>query len=197
MSETRDELEKLMFIDSGAMSFLEKEIPAETLKRILTAATSCAWLGRWKILAVTTKSVRVRTVEVWQEGLRRLGRPKDVEFVERWKRAPLFVVFCLRTPAEPFQWVDAEHARTYSIKEVGTAVRSLELEGLVHGVGLHGIMGMLKPQINDGVKEVLGIPKDQEIVYFGIMGFPDEEAKAKFPKLQDVGFADTWGNALG
>src|SRR5437899_660295 len=87
-------LNELLFFEKGAMSFLEREIPHETVASILKAATSCSWLGKWKALAVTRKENRVRVVEVWQAGLRKIGQDRSAEFIERWKIAPLFVVFC-------------------------------------------------------------------------------------------------------
>lgn len=189
------ELSDLIYYPTGAMSFREKEIPPETVKEILNASTTCAWLGRWKLLSVTEKERRVKVVETWQDSLRMMGRLKDVEFIERWKLAPLFVLFCLPKDFKPYGWVPAEYARVYAIKEVGTAVKSMELKGLEHGIGLHGIMGLLIPSVSDGVKAVLGIPDDQELVYFGIMGYPKEEVKVEFPKLEDVSYSEAWANA--
>ena len=99
------------------------------------------------MLSVTERTRRTRVVEVWQHALRIIGRQKDSEFIERWKLAPLFIAFCEPCKFEPFGWVAAEQARVYSIQEVGTAVRSIELKALEHGIGLHGIMGLLKPEI--------------------------------------------------
>lgn len=118
---------------------------------------------------------------------------KSAEFIERWKIAPLFVIFCHPKTLGPFQWVPPEYVKISSIHEVGCAVRSLELIALSHGIGLHGIMGMLVPAISNPTKGVLGIPEDYEIVYFGIMGYPGEEVVVKFPSLSEVCYADTWG----
>lgn len=182
----------LIFYKTGAMSFHERSIAKEVLRDVLNAATSCAWLGRWKMLAVSESNRRVRTVEVWQEALRKIGRPKDADFVERWKAAPLFIAFCQPKKFESFGWVPSEHARTYSIQEVGSAVRSLELKALEHGIGLHGIMGLLMPEIGDGVKIELGIPPSQELVFFGIMGYPNVKVEQAFPKLNDLCYFEQW-----
>jgi len=40
---------------------------------------------------------------------------------------------------------------------------------------------------------VLGIPRDHEIIYFGLMGYPDEEVAQKFPSLNEVSYAEKWG----
>jgi hypothetical protein len=186
------ELSDLIYYRTGAMSFHEKEIPSEAKDDILRASTSSAWLGMWRLLSVTNKERRVKVVEEWQGALKKMGRSRDAEFVERWKVAPLFIVFCQPKNFQPFGWVPSVYARIYSIQEVGAAVRSMELEGLKHGIGLHGIMGILIPEIGDGVKAVLGIPEDQELVFFGIMGYPNEEVEQKFPSLKDVSYSETW-----
>jgi hypothetical protein len=67
------------------MSFQEKKIPFSTQEEILKVATSCTWLGRWKLLIITDKDQRVRVVKAWQEDLRKIGRLKDVDWIERWR----------------------------------------------------------------------------------------------------------------
>lgn len=185
-------LDDLIFHKTGAMSFHDKNIPGDVLNEILTAATSCSWLGRWKMLCVTDRNRRHRVVDVWQDSLKKMGRMKDIEFVERWKVAPVFIAFCQPKKFDSFGWVPPEYARVYSIQEVGTATRSLELKGLEHGIGLHGIMGLLIPEIGYGVKVEIGIPEDEELVFFGIMGYPNEKAEQSFPKLEEVCYFETW-----
>jgi len=45
------------------MSFHDKEIPLPVQEEILKAATSCTWLGRWKLLVVTDKNQRIEVVK--------------------------------------------------------------------------------------------------------------------------------------
>jgi hypothetical protein len=186
------ELDELIFYKTGAMSFHDREIPRRELEEVLKAATSCAWLGKWRMLSITDRNRRIKTVEIWQAALRKIGRLKDAEFIERWKLAPLFIAFCQPKTFEPYGWVPAEYARVFAIQEVGTAVRSLELKALEHNIGLHGIMGLLMPEVGDGVKSGLGIPADQELVFFGIMGYPNETVKQEFPRLEDVCYFEAW-----
>jgi Nitroreductase family len=177
------------------MSFQEKEISLSIQEEILKAATSCTWLGRWKLLIITDKNQRLKIVRAWQEGLRKIGRLNDVDWIERWKVAPLFIVFCQPSEFKPFQWVPAEYARIGEIHEIGSAVRSVELKALEYGIGLHGpIMGLLMPEVSGGVRTALGIPDDYELVHFGIMGYPKEEVEVTFPKLSEVSFANRWSN---
>jgi len=177
------------------MSFQEKEIPLPIQEEILKAATSCTWLGRWKLLVVTDENQRVEVVKAWQEDLRKIGRLKDVDWIERWKVAPLFIAFCQPKDFKPFQWVPGDYARIGEIHEIGSAVRSIELKALEHGIGLHGpIMGLFMPEVNRGVRAAPGIPEDYELVHFGIMGYPKEEVEVTFPKLSDVSFLNKWGN---
>ncbi len=188
-------LDKLIFYKTGAMSFQDKEIPPSVLEEILKAATSCTWLGRWKLVIITDKNQRVKVVKAWQEDLRKLGRLKDVDWIERWKIAPLLIAFCQPKDFEPFQWVPGDYARIGEIHEIGSAVRSIELKALDYGIGLHGpIMGLLIPEVNRGVRAALGIPEDYELVHFGVMGYPKEEVEVTFPKLSDVSFLNKWGN---
>jgi len=179
-------LSDLIFYRTGATSFHDKAIPDDILKEILTAATTGAWIGRWKLLSVTERDVRLKVVEAWQEALKGAGRPKDAEFIERWKDAPLFIAFVQPKDFQPFQWVPGEYARIYGIQEVGAAVRSMELKALEHGIALHGIMGLLVPEIGWGVKGILGISDNQELVFFGIIGYPNEVVEQKFPALDEV-----------
>ena len=195
MQESQRRLDSLIFYKTGPMSFQDKEIPPPIRNEILKAATSCTWLGRWKLLIITDKSQRVKVVEAWQEDLRSIGRLKDVDWIERWKIAPLFIAFCQPKEFDPFQWVPGDYARIGEIHEIGSAVRSIELKALEYGIGLHGpIMGLLMPEVNRGVRAALGIPENYELVHFGIMGYPKEEVEVTFPKLSDVSFADKWGH---
>jgi Nitroreductase family len=195
MQEGLRRLDDLIFCKTGPMSFQEKEISFSIQEEILKAATSCTWLGRWKLLIITDKNQRLKIVTAWQEDLRKIGRLKDADWIERWKIAPLFIVFCQPSDFKPFQWVPGDYARIGEIHEIGSAVRSVELKALEYGIGLHGpIMGLLMPEVNGGVKAALGIPGDYEIVHFGIMGYPKEQVEVTFPELSDVSFANKWGD---
>jgi nitroreductase len=192
--DNQGQLENLIFFKTGPMSFQDREIPQQIQEDILRAATSCTWMGRWKLLVVTDKSKRAEVVKAWQEDLKNIGRLKDVDWIERWKVAPLFIVFCQHRDFQPFQWVPGTYAKIGEIHEIGSAVRSVELKALEYGIGLHGpIMGLLMPEVNRGVKSVLGVPEDWELVHFGIMGYPKDEVEVTFPKLADVSFANKWG----
>jgi len=182
-----------LFFEKGAMSFQAREIEPEALREILTASTSCAWLGKWKLVSVSKKENIVGVVEAWQRGLRKLGQNRDVDFVERWKKAPLIIAFCQPKKLDRFHFVAGDYVRMFSIQEVGTAVRSVELVALTHGIGLHGIMGILVAEVAEPISEVLGLPTDHEIVYFGLMGYPDEEVAQKFPSLDEVCYPEKWG----
>lgn len=175
------------------MSFQAREIEPEVLEKILEAATSCAWLGKWKLVSVSKMENIVKVVESWQAGLRRIGQNRDVEFVERWKKAPLLIAFCQPRKFDQFHFVAGDLVRIFSVQEIGTAARSVELVALAYGIGLHGIMGILVPEVVAPINEVLGIPKDYEIVYFGLLGYPEEEVVQKFPSLSQVGYAEKWG----
>ena len=186
-------LKELLFFDKGAMSFLDKQIPENILHEVLSACTSSAWLGKWKLVFVTNRQVRTELVTAWQESLRKKGQNKDAGFIERWKIAPLLLVFCQPKKLDQFHFVPPDYVKIFSIQEIGGAVRSVELAGLIHGLGLHGIMGVLVPAIGEPIKQVLRVPTDYEIVYFGIMGYPDEEVAQKFPDLKEICYSDTWG----
>lgn len=195
MQEGQERLDSLIFYKTGPMSFEDREIPASIQEEILKAATSCTWLGRWRLLIITDKNQRAKVVKAWQEDLKKIGRLKDVDWIERWKVAPLFIALCQPRNFEPFQWVPSEYARIGEIHEIGLAVRSIELKALEYGIGLHGpIMGLLMPEVNRGIRAALGIPEDYELVHFGIMGYPKEKVEVRFPQLSDVSFANRWGN---
>src|SRR5207247_5863138 len=58
MQEVQRLLDNLIFYKTGPMSFQDKEIPPSVLEEILKAATSCTWLGRWKLVIITDKNQR-------------------------------------------------------------------------------------------------------------------------------------------
>jgi hypothetical protein len=188
-------LRRLLFYERGAMSFQAREIDPEILEKILKASTSCAWLGKWRLVSVSKRENIIRVVESWQGGLRKIGQNRDVEFVERWKKAPLLIAFCQPRKLDKFHFVAGDLVRIFSVQEMGTAVRSVELAALAHGIGLHGIMGILVPEVVEPINQVLGIPSDYEIVYFGLMGYPDEEVAQKFPTLDEVCYSEKWGTS--
>src|SRR5207249_10233675 len=105
MQESRGRLDDLIFCKTGPMSFQEKEIPLPIQEEILKAATSFTWLGRWKLLVVTDENQRVEVVKAWQEDLRKIGRLKDVDCIERWKVARLFIAFCQHMEVNRFRRV--------------------------------------------------------------------------------------------
>lgn len=187
------DLTSLIFYKTGAMSFQEKTIPADIVEETLRATTSCAGLGLWKLIAVTEKQNIERIVEVLQKNSRKWQRhDRGAQFLERWKRAPLIIAFFIPKPIPPFQWITAGATQTYEIQEVGTAVRSMELVALTRGIGLHGIMGALLA--NEGLKEILKVPTEYEIVFLGVMGYPKEEVESNFPSLKDVCYKESWAN---
>jgi hypothetical protein len=188
-----ESVRRLLFYEKGAMSFQARQIEPEVLEKILKASTSCAWLGKWKLVSVSKKENIVKVVESWQTGLRKIGQNRDVEFVERWKKAPLILAFCQPRKFDQFHFVVGDLVRIYSVQEIGTAVRSVELAALAYGISLHGIMGILVPEVVEHINEMLGIPRNYEIVYFGLMGYPDEEVVQKFPSLSELCYAEKWG----
>lgn len=116
--------------------------------------------------------------------------------MDRWKLAPLLIAFYIPKALQPFQWVPPDAVHTYAVTEVGAAVRSLELLALARGIGLHGIMGVLVVGVGERLKEILKVPDDHDIVYFGVMGCPSEELEQKFPALQEVCYSETWGDSF-
>ena len=55
-------------------------------------------------------------------------------------------------------------------------------------------MGLLLREVGSGVKSEFGIPLDQELVFFGIMGYPNENVGHAFPKLDDLCYFEEWKN---
>lgn len=49
-----------------------KEV-AHSWTDIVMASTSCAWLGRWKLIIVKERPNRIRAIEAMKDGMRRLG----------------------------------------------------------------------------------------------------------------------------
>lgn len=55
-------------------------------------------------------------------------------------------------------------------------------------------MSLMNLRADDGVKAVIGIPDSQELIFFGVTGYPDEVAEARFPvpRLEEVCYFDLW-----
>jgi nitroreductase len=144
----------------------DKPVPAEVLERVLAStrlAPSARNAGEWRLVVVQDAELR-----------RRLGEAASNQtFVGE---APVVIVGCSETDrrlmkcGQPAFLIDAS-----------IALDHLTLAAVEEGLGTCWI-GSFDP---DSVREILGIPKDVEIVEIMPMGYPADPTKVEGKKRPD------------
>ncbi len=176
------------------MAFKDKAIPEEELSAILDTVRPYTGFTKWRLVTVKEKPNIIKVVEAWQNGLGRIGRHKDVEFVARWKKAPLLLAFYMPKEIGDFQWVPSQHVRTLGLVELGVALHGLMLVARAFGIETHWIAGTLV--VSQEIDEVLHVPGEYALAFFVVAGYPSEEIIQKFPSLGEICYAETWGNHI-
>ncbi len=180
----------LVLEEKSAVGFHEQAVPSDVLQKILKAVTPYVSLSKWKLIVIEEKSNRIKVLETMQKGFLKLGRDRLAKIMERWKTAPLIFVFCMPKGIGAFGGLPSEIVRPQALVELGMGVQSLALVARVFGVETHWIAGALL--INKEIKEVLKIPEEYDVGFFGIAGFPSEEIMQEFPQLQEIFYAESW-----
>lgn len=180
----------LVLHEKGAVGFHEKAVPSDTLANILRSITPYASLSKWRLIVVKEKSNRIKVLEAMQNGFRKLGRDPLAKIMERWKTAPLLLVFCLPKTIEAFGGVPPDMVRPQALVELGVGVQGLMLVARAYGVETHWIAGALL--VNREIKEALKIPKGYDVAFFGVAGYPSEEIIQKFPPLHEICYSEAW-----
>ncbi len=158
-------------------------VPREVLLRILDAANwapSGMNLQQWEFVVVTGDKKRqlgesyVQAAEPvcrnWEEKRRRLF----LEFAQNYGGAPV-VIFALT------QATDDPVERKMHLESVSAAFENLLLAACAEGLGTCWMTGPLQDEA--GIRRILEIPLDKEIVAVSPVGYPDMVAKA--PPRQD------------
>lgn len=182
----------LTLYPKGAIAFHERPIPADRLTLILKAVTPYVSLCNWKLLVIQEKDHRLGLLSSMQEAYGRLGKQQWANTMERWKAAPVILVFCAPRNINDFAGVPAGTMRPMTLIEMGFGIQSLTLTARAHEVETHWIASALL--IEDTIRNLLEIPDGYDIVFFGVAGYPSEEIAQDYPEIEDVCFAETWGD---
>lgn len=164
----------------------------DTFEAIVGAVTPYVLLSEWRLVAVQRKENRIALLESMQAAYVALEKPHSAKTMDRWKHAPVILVFCMPDKVQDFGGVSPDVMQSMALIELGIGAQSLILTARAHGIETHWIASALL--IQDAVKRELGIPDNYRIVFFGIAGYPSEEVNQDFARLQDVCFAESWGN---
>lgn len=186
-------IRELVLYTGGAMAYHERPIAPDRLNVILEAVAPCTLLSQWKLIAVTDARRIATLVTAFQQGLRENGFERHTEFMDRWKKAPLILVFCMPRPA-PFQWVPADAAHPLALIELGQATQNATLVARAHGIETHWIASVLLAR--QEIRAVLDIPNDVDPVFFAVMGYASEEVAQQFPSVEETCYAEAWGTPL-
>ena len=155
MSELLAEIEKRRA--NRALS--EEKIPAQTLSRIMTAATyapSCFNNQSWRFLVITEEKALAKVREALSEG-------------NYWaKKAPVMVVVATRIEFG----CRLSDGRNYAFFDCGLATQNLQLQAIHEGLYAHPMAGF-DPLI---VKKNFDIPEDFTVITLVALGFPGSDA---------------------
>ena len=137
----------------------EEKIPAETVTRIMTAATyapSCFNNQSWRFLVITDDAALVKVREALSEG-------------NYWaQKAPVMVVVATKTEFG----CRLSDGRNYALFDCGLATQNLQLQAIKEGLYAHPMAGY-DPLI---VKKHFDIPDDYTVITLVALGFPGSDA---------------------
>jgi nitroreductase len=180
----------LVLYSQGAVGFEKRPIPDGTLKMILKSVTPYSSLCKWKLVYVLDEKDRRRTFEAMQKEYKKRGHVKWAETMNRWKIAPVMLVFCMPESVGGFVGVPEDVMRPMALIELGCGVQSLIMTARACGAETHWIASAL--MLDEIIKKQLHIPEDYEIVFFGVAGYPAEIISQDFPPLEDVCYPEKW-----
>ena len=188
--ESRRLVADLILHDRGAIAFHERTVPPDDLQEILAALRPYASLCEWKVVVVTDRDNRIAVLEAMQMGYLRAGRPRAAEIMERWKAAPVMLVFCVPERIPPFGGVPPELMQGQALIELGAGVQSLILVARTYGVETHWIASALL--VEDEISNALGIPGEYRVAFFGVAGYASEESAQQHAPLEDICYRERW-----
>jgi nitroreductase len=180
----------LVFHDRGAIAFHERALPPDVLEAILNSVRPYGSLCPWKVVVATDRDNRIRVLEGMQDGYRRLERTGAADIMERWKKAPVMLVFCMPREVPAFGGVPPELMSGQAHIELGAGVQSLMLVARTYGVETHWIAGALL--VEDDITTALGIPDEYRVAFFGVAGYPSEQVDQPFPPLEEICYHERW-----
>ena len=184
----------LALYNEGAISFQNRPIPSAILRTVLNGVVPNVTLSQWRLIAVLDKDNRVGVLEAMQTGFRKLGREDLARAMERWKPAPLLLIFCMPKTVEAFGGLPPDLVYKQAMVELGWGTENLVLIARAYGLETHWVAGALV--VNAELKTTLKIPVEYEVVSFAVAGYPEKLIQQNFPPLEAVAFGETWGRGF-
>lgn len=165
----------------------EKPVPADTLDRVMTAATlapSCFNNQPWRFVLVTGDDALEKVRE-------------HLPGANYWfKKAPAVVCVAVKKEDD----CTLSDGRDYAFFDAGLAVMNLVLQATSEGLIAHPIAGYKPVEI----KDTLGIPREYTLITLVALGYPGDEGHLNEKHLElehsardrkpvsEVVFRDTW-----
>jgi len=189
--------------------FLDRDIPRETIMRVLDAAhhaPSVGFMQPWNFILVTQRELRARVHEAFASAVaaEEAAMPDDKRSLYRSLKlegilkAPLNIcVTCDRSRNGATGLGRTQQPNT-DLLSAACAVQNLWLAARVEGIGV-GWVSILR---DDDLREILGVPQEIAIVAYLCVGFidlayarPELEVKnwARRLPLDGLVFENVWG----
>jgi nitroreductase len=181
----------LALYPKSAVGFDERTIPSDTLQSILEVITPYASVSDWRVIAVQERARRIRLLESMQAGYRSQEKPPWARAMDRWKPAPVILVFCMPKTVGDFGGVPSAIMRPLALIELGCGVQSLVLAARAYGIETHWIASALL--VEDHIRQELGIADDYDVVFFGVAGYPAEQVDQELGRLEKLCYESSWG----
>jgi nitroreductase len=193
-SDAAQLISDLALYNEEAISFQNRPIPSAILRTVLNGVVPNVTLSQWRLIAVQDKDNRIGVLEAMQTGFRRLGREDLARAVERWKTAPLLLIFCMPKTVEAFGGVPPASVYPQALVELGWGTQDLALIARAYGLETHWVAGAVL--VNPELKRTLKIPVEYEVISFAVAGYPEKLIQQNFPPLEAVAFGETWGRGF-
>lgn len=153
--------------------FLRKEIPEETINKLLRCAISAPSSQNcmpWYFIIIKNKQAKEK-----------LGELKGEDNQQHILTAPILIIVC----------IDKEKSPTRFIEDGVTATQNILLSA--HDLGLGGVYvtghNPAEPEITNKINEIINLPKNKIPITIIPIGYPDpsEEIEEKnLPSLRDI-----------
>jgi hypothetical protein len=174
-----------------AIAFHEDAMPSGVLSDVLAAIRPYRSVSGWRLIVLTERSTRLSILTAMQKGFRARGLDGFAQAMERWKGAPVILVFCMPQALGSFGGLPPDEIRPVALIELGMAAEALMLVGRTYAVETHWIAGA--GLVEREIKEVLEIPQEFDLALFGVAGYPSESITHEFPALGEVCYSERWG----
>lgn len=191
-------------------SYLPKEIPQETVLRLIEAARwapSAHNAQPWRFIVIFDPNVKRDLAEAmasdWFRDLERDGvsleeaRRLTSESIRRFSEAPVIIVAAI-TMSEMHKYPDRRRQRfehLMATQSLAAAIQNILLAAHAEGLGACWFCAPLFCQ--ETVRRVLRMPRNVEPQALITIGYPAESLEPPIRKpLKEIAFKDYWGRSL-